>query len=148
MFPCYVYTLFCSITPISDNLKFENYTDSHLSFIGLYSDNLRHSGLGLRIPPPFHIIFKGIGGWEKYQRTQPWIDFCFALSFTSWLCQMQCVSYAVSLFREPQLGKLVSIQRQGKGDKILLSACWDCKKAIRLKAIHWRKKARADITVD
>lgn len=118
---------FCATMPKSDYLETENYADSHLSFTVLYSDNLRHSGMDLWVFPPFALFLKGLGDGGEYQRIQSWIDFCFALSFTSWLCQMQCVSHAVSLFREPRLGQLVSIQRQGKEDKILLSACWDCK---------------------
>lgn len=98
--------------------------------------------------PPFISFLKELGDGGEYQRTQSWIDFCFALSFTSWLCQMQCVSHAVSLFSKSWLGQLVSIQRQGKENKILPSACWDCKYAIRLKAMYWRKKAIADILVD
>lgn len=143
-----MYTFFFYLTmPKSDNLVTENYTDSHLSFIVLYSDNLRHSGMDLWVFPSCAFFFKELGDGEKYQRIPSWIDFCFALSFTSWLCQMQCVSHAVSLFREPQLSQLVSIQTQGKEDKIL-SACWDCKSAIRLKAMYWRKRAITDIIVD
>lgn len=70
---------------------------------------------------PFSSFLKEVGDGWVYQRIQPWIDFCFALSFASWLCQMQCVSHAVSLFREPWLGWLVSIQKQAKEDKILPS---------------------------
>lgn len=69
---------------------------------------------------PFSLFLKEVGDGWVYQRIQPWIDFCFALSFASWLCQMQCVSHAVPLFREPWLGWLVSIQKQAKEDKILL----------------------------
>lgn len=125
-FPCYVYTFFVQQCQKVITWR-QNYTDSHLSFIVLYSDNLRHSGMDLWVFPPFALFLKALGDGGEYQRIQSWIDFCFALSFTSWLCQMHCVSHAVSLFREPRLGQLVSIQRQGKEDKILLSACWDRK---------------------
>lgn len=106
--------------PKSDNSDAENCADSQLSFIVLSSDNLRHSALDSWVFP-FLLFLKEVGDGGVYQRIQPWIDFCFALSFASWLCQMQCVSHAVSLFREPWLGWLVSIQKQAKEDKILLS---------------------------
>lgn len=104
--------------PKSDNSSSENCADSQLSLIVLYSDNLRHSATGSWV---FLFLFlKEVGDGWVYQRIQSWIDFCFALSFASWLCQMQCVSHAVSLFREPWLGWLISIQKQAKEDKTLL----------------------------
>lgn len=105
----------------SDNSDSENCADSQLSFIVLSSDNLRHSAMDSWVFP-FLFILKGGGGWGSISEDSAlWIDFCFALSFAAWLCQMQCVSHAVSLFREPWLGWLVSIQKQAKEDKILLS---------------------------
>lgn len=70
IFPCYVYTFFCSTMPKSDNLETENYTDSHLSFIVLYSDNLRHSGMDLWVLPPFALFLKELGDGGEYQRIQ------------------------------------------------------------------------------
>lgn len=73
--------------------------------------------------PPFHFIFKGTGGWERISEDSVlnrllFCSFFYLLTVSNALCL-----HAVSLFREPWLGQLVSIQRQGKEDKILLSAC-------------------------
>lgn len=62
--------LFCLTMPKIDNLETGNYTDSHLSFIVLYSDNLRHSGMDLWVLPSCALFLKELGDGEKYQRIQ------------------------------------------------------------------------------
>lgn len=69
IFPCYVYS-FLFNNAKSDNLETENYADSHLSFIVLYSDNLRHSGMDLWVFPPFALFLKALGDGREYQRIQ------------------------------------------------------------------------------
>lgn len=66
----YIFFFCCLTTPKSDNLETENYPDSHLSFIVLYSDNLRHSGMDLWVFPSRALFLKELGDGEKYQRIQ------------------------------------------------------------------------------
>lgn len=96
IFPCYVYT-FLFNNAKSDNLEAENYADSRLSFIVLYSDNLRHSGMDLWVFPPFRFIFKGIGGWERISEDSVlnrllFCSFFYLLTVSNALCLMQFLS--------------------------------------------------------